>query len=143
MRTGAVRSILTAAGLIGALLLVSCASPRKGQPLTPKGAWVSTAVRGSPTGSGNASYYGAGFQGKRTASGERFNMHALTAAHNSLPFGTKVRVTNLSNGKSVIVRINDRGPSKGNRIIDLSYEAARRIGMVREGVVRVSLEVVR
>lgn len=72
---------------------------------------------------GKASWYGPGFHGRKTASGERYNMHAMTAAHRRLPFGTKVRVTNLKNDKSVVVRINDRGPYHGNRIIDLSKAA--------------------
>lgn len=82
---------------------------------------------------GNASYYGARFAGRRTASGETFDPAELTAAHPSLPFGSKVRVTNRTNGRSVIVRINDRGPYHGNRVIDLSREAAKRIGIVGPG----------
>lgn len=70
-------------------------------------------------------------------------MHALTAAHRTLPFGTRVRVTNLKNSKSVVVRINDRGPFVKGRIIDLSYEAARRIGLLAMGVAKVSLEILR
>jgi len=92
---------------------------------------------------GIASYYGPKFHGRKTSSGEVFDMYALTAAHNTLPFGTLVKVTNLSNGLSVIVRINDRGPFMKNRIIDLSYEAARRIGMLGPGTARVRLEVVK
>jgi rare lipoprotein A len=92
--------------------------------------------------SGMASYYGLGFHGKKTASGERFNMYKLTAAHKSLPFGTRVRVTNLDNNKSVIVRINDRGPYAKGRIIDLSLAAARDIGMVKSGTARVRLEII-
>ena len=88
---------------------------------------------------GKASWYGPGFAGRKTANGERFNPRALTAAHRTLPFGTKVRVTNLSNGKSVVVRINDRGPYAGGRIIDLSKAAARRIGMLKQGVARVEV----
>ena len=74
---------------------------------------------------GLASWYGPGFHGKRTASGEIYNMHAMTAAHRTLPFGSKVRVTNKSNGKSVVVKINDRGPFKSGRVIDLSKQANR------------------
>ena len=91
--------------------------------------------------SGVASYYGKRFHGRRTANGERFNMNALTAAHRSLPFGTKVRVTNPRNGRSVTVRINDRGPFHGGRNIDLSRAAAARIGMVNSGVAKVTMEV--
>ena len=94
-----------------------------------------------PTIIGAASWYGGKFQGRKTASGERFNKNALTAAHKSLPFGTKVRVTNQANGKSVIVRINDRGPYSGRRIIDLSRAAATAVGMLQAGVAKVKLEV--
>ncbi len=91
---------------------------------------------------GQASWYGGKFHGRKTASGERFNKRALTAAHRQLRFGTKVRVTNLSNGKSVIVRINDRGPfGKRKRIIDLSEAAAEAIGMKQSGVAKVRLDV--
>lgn len=89
---------------------------------------------------GMASWYG---ESQMTASGERFNKHAMTAAHRSLPFGTHVRVTNLDNGRSVIVRINDRGPYGHGRIIDLSEAAARRLGMIAAGVVPVTIEVVK
>ena len=89
---------------------------------------------------GEASYYGRAFAGNPTASGEPFNPTELTAAHRSLPFGTRVRVTNLRNGQSVIVRINDRGPFVQDRIIDVSRAAARAIGMIRRGSARVRLE---
>ncbi|WP_038042120.1 septal ring lytic transglycosylase RlpA family protein [Thermus tengchongensis] len=88
---------------------------------------------------GLAVWYGPGFHGRRTASGEPYDMHALTAAHPSLPFGTRVRVTNLKNGQSVVVRINDRGPFGGRYIIDLSYAAAKAIGAL--SATRVRLEV--
>ena len=91
---------------------------------------------------GVASWYGPNFNGKKTASGEVFDMYALTAAHRSLPFGTLVRVTRLDNGASVVVRINDRGPFKKDRIIDLSYAAARQIGLLESGTALVRLEVV-
>lgn len=96
---------------------------------------------------GLASYYGAAFDGKTTASGARFDMHAMVAAHPSWPFGTIVRVTNLDNGRSVDVRVLDRGPASGPQargvIIDVSYGAARALGFVREGLARVRLEVLR
>jgi len=98
-----------------------------------------------PTGvyqEGVASYYAHEFNGRLTASGEVYDMNKLTAAHKELPFGTMVRVTNLDNGKSVVVRINDRGPFVKNRIIDLSLEAAKRIGLVSTGTARVRLEIV-
>ena len=89
---------------------------------------------------GFASYYGASFAGRRTASGERFDPQAFTAAHRDLPFGTKMRVTNLDNGRTVIVRINDRGPYAHGRIVDVSWAAARELGMLRSGVARVRVE---
>ncbi|MBC6717476.1 MULTISPECIES: septal ring lytic transglycosylase RlpA family protein [Aurantimonas] len=91
--------------------------------------------------SGSASYYGKRFHGRRTANGESFNMNSMTAAHKTLPFGTKVRVTNRRNGKSVVVRINDRGPYHGGRIIDLSRAAASKIGMIHSGTAKVSLDI--
>ncbi len=90
---------------------------------------------------GVASYYADQFHGRRTANGETFDMHAMTAAHRSLPFNTRVRVTNLDNGRSVVVRINDRGPFVEGRIIDLSYGAAGAVGMIGPGTARVRLEV--
>ncbi|MCA0208585.1 MAG: septal ring lytic transglycosylase RlpA family protein [Proteobacteria bacterium] len=90
-------------------------------------------------GGGMASYYGNELAGNRTASGERFDPGQLTAAHRSLPFGSMVRVTNTSNGDSVIVRINDRGPFAHGRVIDVSQAAAREIGMHRSGTARVKL----
>jgi len=92
---------------------------------------------------GLASWYGPEFQRKRTASGERFDMNALTAAHRSLPFDSYVRVTNIATGRSVVVRINDRGPFVADRIIDLSARAARQLGIKEDGVVPVRIEVVK
>lgn len=91
--------------------------------------------------SGLASWYGPGFNGRRSASGEVFNQNAMTAAHRSLPFGTQVRVTNPNTGQSVVVRINDRGPFSGGRVIDLSRAAAGAIGLIPAGVAPVNLEV--
>lgn len=90
-------------------------------------------------GSGMASYYGNEFAGKRTASGEKFDPNGLTAAHRTLAFGSKLRVTNLSNGKDVIVRVNDRGPWGRGRVIDISLGAAKQIGMHRSGTAKVSI----
>jgi len=90
---------------------------------------------------GIASYYAAKFEGRMTASGERYRGSALTAAHRTLPFGSRVRVTNLTNGRSVVVVINDRGPHKKGRIVDVSRRAADELDMIRAGVVRVRLEV--
>jgi rare lipoprotein A len=86
------------------------------------------------TENGKASYYADKFEGRRTASGETFHQNRLTAAHRTLPFGTKVKVTNVANGRSVKVRITDRGPFAEGRVIDLSKKAAKRIGMVNTGV---------
>ena len=92
---------------------------------------------------GIASFYSTKFNGRRTASGEKFNSSALTAAHLSLPFGSLVKVTNMRNGKTVVVRINDRGPHVKGRIIDLSKAAATKIGIGRAGTARVRLEVLK
>ena len=90
---------------------------------------------------GDASWYGEKFHGKPTASGEPFDMYAYTAAHRTLPFGTMVTVTNLSNNKSIDVRITDRGPFKKSRIVDLSYQAAKEIGLVQVGIAKVDVEI--
>lgn len=92
---------------------------------------------------GKASYYGEKFHGRKTASGETFNKWAYTCAHKKLSFNTKVKVTNLKNQKTVVVRVNDRGPFVKGRIIDLSFAAAKKIGMVKDGVVKVKIEVLR
>ncbi len=113
-------------------VLVSCAAPQT---------HTEPAVQVSKTIYGAASWYGPKFQGRRTASGEKFDKENLTAAHPTLPFDTLVRVTNQSNGKSVVVRINDRGPFTGKRIIDLSQRAAQVIGMMNSGVGPVKLDV--
>lgn len=90
---------------------------------------------------GMASYYADEFNGRATANGETYDMHGLTAAHRTLPFNTRVRVTNRDNGRSVVVRINDRGPFKGDRVIDLSYAAAREIGLIGPGTAEVTIDV--
>ncbi len=91
--------------------------------------------------SGFASWYGPGFNGAMSASGETFNANALTAAHRNLPFGTQVKVTNMDNGRSVVVRINDRGPYAHNRVLDISEGAARVIGLINSGVAPIRMEV--
>lgn len=91
---------------------------------------------------GKASYYANQFHGRKTANGETFNMNELTAAHPSLPFGTWVRVTNLRNGRDVIVRINDRGPFVKGRVIDLSVQAAKAIGLLKSGTAQVRVEAI-
>jgi rare lipoprotein A len=104
-------------------------------------------ISAAPAASGDANegkvaHYGAKFNGRKTASGERFNVNAMTMAHKTLPFGTRVKVTNLANKKSVVVRVNDRGPTNPDRIGDLTTGAARKIGMTKAGVIDARLEVV-
>jgi rare lipoprotein A len=94
-------------------------------------------VHGTET--GLASYYGGKYEGRKTANGETFHTNDLTAAHKTLPFGTRVKVTNLQNGKTVKVRINDRGPFVAGRIIDLTPKAAKKIDMINAGVVKVRI----
>lgn len=89
---------------------------------------------------GKASWYGPGFDGKRTASGERFDQNELTAAHRTLPLGAEVTVTNLDNGRQVVVAVNDRGPFTKDRVLDVSKGAARRLGMLDDGTARVRIE---
>jgi len=113
------------------------AAPVKAEPPKPPApAVVSVST-------GQASWYGPGFFGNRTASGEVLRPGTLSAAHRTLPFGTKVRVTNLWNGRSAVVRINDRGPFHGARVIDLAHGAANQLGLVASGVAKVKLEVLR
>lgn len=92
---------------------------------------------------GEASYYHSKYIGKKTASGQIYDPNKLTAAHKSLPFGTKVRVVNLENNKAVIVTINDRMPRYNSRLIDLSYAAARKLDMLKKGTVRVKIEIIK
>jgi rare lipoprotein A len=122
-----------AAALCLALLAGSCAGRK--QPADSKD------LRGYEE-RGIASYYGKKFHGRTTANGERFDMHELTAAHRTLPFDTVVRVKNLNNGREVRVRINDRGPFKKGRIIDLSRGAAKKLDMIEAGIVPVRIKVV-
>ncbi len=119
--------------LVGLPLLFSCAT------ITKKG--VDGYQTDSNTQIGLASWYGDQEHGGKTASGERFSKYDYTAAHKTLPIGTMVRVTNLENGRDVIVRINDRGPFKKGRIIDLSYAPAQAIDMIGEGTAKVKVEV--
>jgi rare lipoprotein A len=124
-----------------ALWLAACTAPRTAAPRspTPRGG-IRPAV--GATQRGLATWYGGRFHGRLTASGERFDKHALTAAHLRLRFGTRVRVTHQRTGRAVVVRINDRGPyGNARRIIDLSEEAARRLGIIDEGVAPVTVEV--
>jgi rare lipoprotein A len=122
------------AGLLATAALVSAACSGNHRP-------ASTATAGPPIERGTASWYGPKFDGRQTASGERYDMRGLTAAHQSLPFGTLVQVTNLVNGRQVVVRINDRGPFAHHRIIDLSYKAALELEIVGPGTAQVELAI--
>jgi rare lipoprotein A len=151
--------------LLGVLLLVGCASkpappsqrpstPAVSRPTPPQAPAPPTARPYTVLGQtyhpltsadgfseeGVASWYGPQFHAKRTASGEVYNMYDLTAAHRILPMQTRIRVTNLENGKSVVLRVNDRGPFVGNRIVDLSYKAAQELDVIRPGLARVRVE---
>ncbi len=125
------------------LLLVSvCGCHRKNvHVVVPGGTRGSEAILGEDERTGIASWYGDPYHGRRTSNGETYNKYAMTAAHRTLPFDTVVRVNSLENGKSVQVRINDRGPFVKDRIIDLSYAAAREIEMVGSGSAKVRLDV--
>lgn len=129
---------------LAALLLAGCASGPASFPTERAFEGEQTfqtedAFEAEEIARGRASWYGRGFQGRRTASGEHFDMHAMTAAHPSLPFGTRLMVRNANNGRQVIVRVNDRGPHTGGRIIDLSRAAAQAIGLLEAGVGNVVL----
>lgn len=115
--------------LAGCLLVASCAR----LPVRPVGPGTAE--------TGMASWYGPGFHGRQTSSGEVYDMHQLTAAHRELPLGTRVMVTNLNNGRSVEVRVNDRGPFVADRILDVSYAAGRLLGMIGPGVIPVRVVV--
>ncbi len=156
MRYSKIAAILLSC--LAIMLLYSCAgtprygrvqpNPDKPEPTvkSSKPQSVHSKDRPSPKGriyqEGTASWYGKKFHGRKTASGERFDMHQLTAAHKTLPFGTVVRVTNLENGRTVDVRINDRGPHTPKRIIDISYSAAKKLGLIEQGLGRVSIEII-
>ena len=128
--------------LASAASLAACAAPRPAPPPAPAPAPVISAPTPAPTFTqqGVASWYGQSHHGRRTANGESYDMNGLTAAHRTLPFGSVVRVTRIDDGRTVKVRINDRGPYAGNRIIDLSAQAARDIGMTESGTARVKVE---
>ncbi|HSQ35449.1 MAG TPA: septal ring lytic transglycosylase RlpA family protein [Candidatus Binatia bacterium] len=125
------------AGLLLAAVSCSKRNPVRSDPPPPE------ASRGDFFESGVASWYGADFHGKTTANGEVYDMHKLTAAHQTLPFHSLVEVENLENGKKVLVRINDRGPFLKNRVIDLSLQAAQRLDMTGKGTAAVNIRVVR
>jgi rare lipoprotein A len=126
--------VLAAAG-IAVAGVASCAGDREEPSLS------CAEARGYST-TGTASWYGGAHHGRRTANGERFDMNRRTAAHRRLPFGTKIRVTNLENGKSVVLVVNDRGPYVAGRLIDVSRRAAEDLGFIGQGTARVRLSVV-
>ena len=135
--------------LIGASLCFGCAAARGTGPGAGESARTGTRVAsaasresGRSVQMGVASYYGGEHAGRRTASGERFDPKGMTAAHRTLPFGTRVRVTHLGNGRSVVVRINDRGPFRKSRIVDVSRAAAAELRMIGSGIAKVKLEVI-
>ena len=130
LRVAKVRILLRS--LLVATLLTSCARSPVSRPTPPD-----PALRIQY---GLASWYGRERQGRRTASGELFDSAQLTAAHRTAPFGTYAHVTNLENGRTVRVRINDRGPASAKYVLDLSYAAARQLGMVRTGITQVKVE---
>ena len=140
MKSDIVRSALAAAilllGTSGAFAQPAAASAAASAP--PASASASAAA--SET--GRIAWYGRKFAGRRTASGEAFNPEALTMAHKTLPFGTRVKITNPKNNKSVTVRVNDRGPTQADRVGDVSYAAARQLGMLKSGVIEAELVVV-
>ena len=121
---------------LSVLLVVRCASAPSKAPQSPAD-WSTFRQ------TGEASWYGPTFHGKTTANGERYNMLGMTAAHQQLPFNTMVKVTNLANGVTAVVRINDRGPFLKGRILDLSYAAARALKANGPGTIRIRLEVVK
>jgi rare lipoprotein A len=145
------RTLLSTLLLAAAGALAACTGPAPAPPpalsLAPPPApapvpeAVDPATVPSFVQTGLASWYGRGFERHHTASGERYDMHDLTAAHRTLPLDTVVRVTNLENNRSVLVRINDRGPFARGRVIDVSHEAAELLGMTKAGVVPVRIEV--
>ena len=142
MNTTIVRCALTAAlfaaGASGALAQAPAAAsaPEAAAPAAPA---APAAAAGE---SGKIAWYGRKFAGRKTASGEAFNPEALTMAHKTLPFGTRVKVTNPKNGRSVVVRVNDRGPTQADRVGDVSLAAARKLGMLKPGVIQVDLVIV-
>ena len=144
-------ALAAASAVMGMMLSPPAFAQAASAPATstprPAEAAPSAAVRSSSAAandamSGTAAWYGSRFNGRKTASGQRFNSSALTAAHPSLPFGSRVKVTNTKNNRSVVVVINDRCPTSPGRIIDMSQAAAKRLGFTRSGLTDVKLEVV-
>ncbi|WFF39422.1 septal ring lytic transglycosylase RlpA family protein [Moraxella nasibovis] len=130
----------TSLSLSSPLLAQSGSSTKKDEPVLEKLTAVASNTVNRFKQTGLASWYGRQFHGKKTANGETFDMNALTAAHRSLPLNCYIRVTNKDNGKSVVVRVNDRGPFQGDRVLDLSYGAAKAIGLTQRGTGNVIIE---
>jgi rare lipoprotein A len=131
------------AGLAAGCAVASAqTTPASGAVAPPPPAAATDVKATAPVESGKIVWYGRKFAGRRTASGENFNPDAVTMAHKTLPFGTRVKVTNLANKKGVALRVNDRGPTQADRIGDFSLAAARQLGIVRSGVADAELEVV-
>jgi rare lipoprotein A len=134
------KNILTRASLMAPLLFVAaCNTTASNGPATTGSISQANVETGRALQKGMASWYGPGFHGRRTASGERFNSNEMTAAHRFLPFGTRLRVVNEANGRSVVVRVNDRGPFAHRRIIDLARGPAQTLGLTSSGTGYVSL----
>lgn len=125
--------------IIAATALATLLAFMPAQAQTP--AAPDTTAATAETSEGKIAWYGQKFAGRKTASGQRFNPNAMTMAHKTLPFGTRVKVTNLANNRSVVLRVNDRGPTTPDRVGDVSAGAARKLGMLRSGVVNARLEV--
>ncbi len=134
------KNILARASVLAPLLFVAaCNTTASNDPATTGSLSQANIETGRALQKGVASWYGPGFHGRRTASGERFNSYEMTAAHRSLPFGTRLRVVNEANGRSVVVRVNDRGPFAHRRIIDLAKGPAQALGLTASGTGYVSL----
>jgi rare lipoprotein A len=135
-------SVLAAAAVAQAQPAAAPAVPAAMPAAAPAAAAATPAPAAASAEGGKIAYYGRKFAGRKTASGERFNPNAMTMAHKTLPFGTRVKVTNPKNGRSVVLRVNDRGPSTPDRVGDVSAAAARQLGMLRAGVIAAELQVV-
>jgi len=135
-------AVIVAPAFVFAQTAAPSGAPPAPAPAAPMAAPAAPAATSSASLNGKLAWYGRKFAGRKTASGERFNPDALTMAHKTLPFGTMVKVTNPRNGKSVTLRVNDRGPTQADRVGDVSLAAARALGMVRAGVIEAELQVV-
>jgi rare lipoprotein A len=140
------RQPLASLVVLGALVVAGCGSSpsphphfKVGSPYRINGSWYYPEAVSSYAATGIASWYGSSYHGRLTANGERYDMYALTAAHPTLQLPSMVRVTNLENGRSLVLRVNDRGPFVKRRLIDLSWAAARELGFERQGLARVQV----